>query len=252
MRPITKTLLAGGAALGVGLPLTLTLTAGAGPARTSPVDDAGDPVPLSLAEEAPVDAGSLLPDGVATTTGDLPAGPGTDSSTDSSSDGPDDGASGDAAPELVGDHLLRDVGQVAGLADDDGEPLVELVVTSIETAQTCPSRVDEQFDPVNGHFLVVEVTAAMAEAAGAEAENPDDVFLPVAADFFTVLGPDGTEQPGTLTEASWSCYTLEELVAPSLLPGETDSGYVVLDVAAASGTLVYDPSGTGTGWAWEY
>ncbi|MGC5629732.1 hypothetical protein ACPYO6_15975 [Georgenia sp. Z1344] len=251
MRSIIKPLLAGGAVLGVGLPLTFTLAADVDVARTTPVDAAGDPVPLSLAEEVPDDAGSLLPDGVATTTGTLPGTDTSGSSTDSSTDGPDPGPD-DAAPQLVGDHLLREVGQVAGLADDAGEPLVELVVTSIETAQTCPSRVDEQFDPVNGHFLVVEITAAMAEAAGADAENPEDVFLPLAADFFTVLGPDGAEQPGTLTDASWSCYTIDELVAPSLLPGETDSGYVVLDVASETGTLVYDPSGTGSGWAWEY
>ncbi|MGO1173498.1 MAG: hypothetical protein ACTMKU_04265, partial [Actinomycetaceae bacterium] len=114
------------------------------------------------------------------------------------------------------------------------------------------SRIEEQFEPVNGRFLVVEVTAAMAQAAGAEHANPEEVFVPLAADFFTVLGPDGAEQPGTLTEASWSCFTTDELVAPSLVPGETDSGYVVLDVAEEHGTLVYDPSGTGSGWAWEY
>ncbi|MGO1509488.1 MAG: hypothetical protein ACTHYM_05775 [Actinomycetaceae bacterium] len=244
MRSITRTLLVGGAALGIGLPAGFALTYDAGPARTTPVDDAGDPVPLSLAEDVPDAAGSLLPDGVATTTGDLPAAAG--SAPDSSTDG------ADAADGLVGDHLLRDVGEVAGLSDDAGEPLFEMVVSSIETTETCPSRIEEQFEPVNGRFLVVEVTAAMAQAAGAEHANPEEVFVPLAADFFTVLGPDGAEQPGTLTEASWSCFTTDELVAPSLVPGETDSGYVVLDVAEEHGTLVYDPSGTGSGWAWEY
>jgi hypothetical protein len=252
MRTTTASRVTAGAALVLALPLALVLAPAQALPRTTPTDADGEPVPLSIAQSVPDDAGSLLPDSLTTTTGHLPqaggsAGPSSDPDAESDTDG-----GTPAGPDMVGENVLRELGEVAGLADDAGNPMFEMVVQSIETTDSCPSRVDETFAPVNGRFLVVELTAAMADTAGGDRDDPENVFVPTAADFFRVLDADGTEQPGTLTEASWSCYTVDELISPSIVPGQTDSGYVVLDVSDEHGTLIYDPTGTDTGWAWEY
>lgn len=76
------------------------------------------------------------------------------------------------------------------------------------------------------------------------------LFMPLAADAFEIVGPDGSVTAHPLTDASWACFDSDVLAAPFVGPGETSSGLVVLDSPVGSGTLVYAPAGPG--WEWTF
>src|SRR5699024_2775307 len=84
MRTATAPRIAAGAALVLALPIAVVLAPAQAMPRTTPTDADGEPVPLSIADSVPDDAGSLLPENLTTTTGDLPA---TSATTDPSSGG---------------------------------------------------------------------------------------------------------------------------------------------------------------------
>lgn len=155
-----------------------------------------------------------------------------------------------AAEEPAGDrvvvsergNVVKAVGEPAGLTGPDGVPAFELTVTGIAVAGSCPGR-GVSVPPENGHFVVVDVLAAVAEGRGG--------FMPLGAETFGVVGPDGVTEAGTATTASWGCFEMSQLLPPFVGPGERGAGKVVLDTAHTSGTLVYRPL-VADWWEWEF
>lgn len=147
-------------------------------------------------------------------------------------------------------NVLKDLGEPAGLTLAGSErAFFEITVRAITVTTSCPGR-GVSVAPLNGYFVVVEIAASMPDDARAAAGSDADLFMPLAADAFRVVGPDGVERTDTLTEASWACFPDEELAPPFVGSGEAAAGKVVLDSAVDQGTLVYAPAGPG--WEWNF
>lgn len=167
-----------------------------------------------------------------------------------------DTAQVDAAGEQVetndlGD-VVKDPGEEAQLVDaDTGTVVFDIAVDQVRVLPDCPGRTDETITPENGHFVVFDVTAAMASSTSDLADNGDqDVFMPLLAEAFQVLDADG-EVAGGGTAASWLCFEPDELLQAFVGPGEDASGLVVLDSAVEHGAIRYAPDNQ-VGWTWEF
>jgi hypothetical protein len=177
----------------------------------------------------------------------------TTSSTDGFAVAPTAPAGTGAAPAEVSErgHVRKDLGEPGGLTDGaDGGVLFEISVDAARLSATCPGR-GVDVSPANGHFLVLDVTASLSPDAADGADPGQDVFMPLVAEAFDVVGPGGAVQETTVTDASWACFDDDELLPPFLEPGGTVSGKVVLDSASDSGVVVYAPGGE-AGWEWEF
>ncbi len=144
--------------------------------------------------------------------------------------------------------VRKRLGEPAGLAPEGSRSAsFQITLDSIEVLTGCPGR-GVTLAPENGYFVVIDLAASVdfdvVETTGA------DVFMPLVADSFGVLGPDGAPQAAP-TEASWGCYEDDQLAPPFVGAGESAAGKVVLDSAVPAGTLVYTPGGS-TGWEWSF
>jgi ABC-type Na+ efflux pump permease subunit len=148
-------------------------------------------------------------------------------------------------------NVLKDLGEPAGLTLADSErAFFVITIDAITVTTSCPGR-GVSVAPVNGYFVVLDVAASMPDDALAAAGSDADLFMPLVADAFHVVGLDGSERTDTLTEASWACFPDEELAPPFVGAGEIAAGKVVLDSAVDRGTLVYAPAGPGWEWAFS-
>ncbi len=143
-------------------------------------------------------------------------------------------------------NIRKDLGEPAGLTSGDGRVHFEIRVDDITVTSSCPGR-GVNVPPEHGSFVVVTLSARVADDVG---DVPTDVFMPLTADAFSLVGRDGAVTVPTLTDASWGCFEDESLAAPFVGVGESTSGLVVLDSPVTSGTLVYAPGGSG--WEWDF
>jgi hypothetical protein len=145
----------------------------------------------------------------------------------------------------------KDLGEPAGLTlAGSGDVHFEVVVRSITAQRSCAGR-GVAATPVHGTFLVVDLTASMPSDVMDVVGAGPEVLMPLGAEAFLVVGPDGAAHHATLTQASWSCLDESDLAAPFVGPGETVSGKVVLDSPVERGRLVYAPTGD-VGWSWGF
>lgn len=147
-------------------------------------------------------------------------------------------------------NILKGLGESAGLtlAGSD-RAYFEFAVESIAVVGSCPGR-GVQPVPRNGHFVVLDIRATMSGDVRDVVTGGSDTFMPLTADAFVLVGPDGPVSVETQTDASWACFGAEALADPFVGPGEATEGLVVLDSPITSGTLVYAPSGVG--WEWVF
>lgn len=141
---------------------------------------------------------------------------------------------------------MKEIGQPASLTNAAQQPIVEFVVSKIERKPKC----DAEFatDPENGKFLAVKMDIQTHKELGAE-EFIEDFYAD--ANSWTYISPEGTTFNGSLsTGASYSCMKESKTLPASIGPAQKVSGWVVLDVPKAEGTLVFDPYHSG-GWEWE-
>lgn len=148
-------------------------------------------------------------------------------------------------------HVVKDLGEPGGLTVAGADTAYfEIAVVDMAVVTSCPGR-GVALPPANGYFVVLDVTASMRADIGDVIDGGADLFMPLGADAFRVIAPDGTETGRTLTDASWACYQDADLAPPFVGAGELASGKVVLDSATDRGTLVYAPGG-GAGWEWAF
>lgn len=181
-------------------------------------------------------------------------------------DAPSAAPSSSAASPIAGSTLaVREGEQVrAPVGGESGHTLI-LTVRSVTVEQTCPGRGQPTQSPSFGVFVVLDLTATVEgdgdEGDGDEGDDggevqsatPGDpsVVVPLGAEAFRVVAPDGIVQEISSTEASWACYDAADLAPPFVAPGEVATGKVVLDSATEHGTVVYR-LGEGPGWAWSF
>lgn len=144
-------------------------------------------------------------------------------------------------------NMVKQVGQLAGTSIS-GDPSTigsRFVVTDIVLEPTCDSGWADE--PSNGHYLAlhfnVETTPELAQS-----DYPEVWF---SADDFQAYDLDGKRLNDPVGNA-WSCMSEASTLPQSIGPGQSASGFIVLDVADEHGAVVLLNGGGPTGWEWEY
>lgn len=227
---------AGDAVESAAAPLPATTPGGETPVTT----ETAAPAPgASASPDAPEPVGSRTPDPAATTP------------TTSPDPAPAPAASEVSEQLSVRGHLVKEIADPAVLsATGSAAPLFELTVLDVNVSRTCPGRGVSPV-PEHGHFVTVDLRADMAAQMTDQLPPGTDAFLPLVPEAFQIVGPDGTVQDTVVSGSAWACFDDGALAPPFVEPGESVTGKVVLDSRTASGSLVYDPDGTG-GWEWPF
>lgn len=144
-------------------------------------------------------------------------------------------------------NIVKQIGEVAAVAPDGeaGEPLVEFVVTDIETDAECSSEYAQE--PANGNYIVIsmEVTTSPKLA--------DEEFLTswgISEHEFQVFGEDGKRENDSVGNA-FMCLSDNERLPYDIGPGQTVEGKLALDSAHDTGVVAYVPALLQAGWEWE-
>lgn len=170
--------------------------------------------------------------------------------------GPSDGASGEAPTTTSGPG--RPTGTAPAAPAEVGDPVtttlaggetLTVTVDAVAVTTLCPGRANPSQAPDHGYFVVLDVTARLDPPGGDAPTEP--TVLPISAEEFSVLAPDGTPQEIASTDASWACYQDAELLQPFLVEGQTGTGKVVLDARTPHGRVVLRPPG-GESISWSF
>lgn len=160
---------------------------------------------------------------------------------------------GSGTEVVVGDtgNVEKLEGEAAGLTDDAGRhAYFSITVESVAVRSSCPARAASVGRPDRRYFLAVDVSASMSAEIPGVVDGGADVFMPVTADAFRVLDPDGVERGGA-SPAAWACFDEADLAAPFIGPGESTRGVVVLESDVSTGWIAYQPV-PGSGWQWAF
>lgn len=147
-------------------------------------------------------------------------------------------------------NIKKELGEPAGLTIEGSDTsYFEVVVEDVSVRTSCPGR-GVHTAPLRGYFVVVELSSTMNADVSQLPGGGSEVFMPLVAEAFQIIGPQGQEVPPGPTDASWACFENADLAAPFIGPGESTAGLLVLDSPFESGTLAYEPAGPG--WQWEF
>lgn len=144
-------------------------------------------------------------------------------------------------------NLVKQLGQLAGTSSSTGADTEtsRFAVTDIVVDQPCDSDYPESAQ--NGHFLGihlnVETTPELADDAFPTVSFSEYDWQAYDADGKRLNDPIGT---------AWSCLSTAQQLPVDIGPGQSVSGWIVLDVAATTGIVVLAPAGSAVGWEWSY
>lgn len=154
---------------------------------------------------------------------------------------------GGPAPNARG-NILAGFGEEGGITDEAGADVLTFAVDGITVDPACTSDYADYGTPVGpGHHLVaVQMHVATTPLVS------DDDFLSVSGYDFRFIGADGITVDSLDGISTYGCLEDSQTFTSDILgPGQQYAGTVLLDVPAAAGTLVFDPSWGQTG-GWEY
>lgn len=145
-------------------------------------------------------------------------------------------------------HLIKQVGELAGIRDEGGEYLATFTVNDIIVDVPCT---DELADPPqNGHFVALDVSVETSP----NMLNSDLIQqFSMSSLTFQAIDPDGvTSNAGTDSWATLFC--LDDSVQPpgNIGPGEKANGLMLLDVENPKGILIYEDFWTDNAWEYAY
>ncbi len=158
----------------------------------------------------------------------------------------EDSPYGDSVTSSRG-NLVKEIGQLAGITGQGGDPVVDFAVTDILVNFECTAEWAEA--PANGHYvgLKFEVTTTP--------ELTDEVMPEfwMSSHDFSVWDTDGKRVNDAVGNA-YSCLSDADAVPDSIGPDESVDGWIVLDVPHTSGAIGYSWVGLDGrgGWEWSY
>lgn len=87
-------------------------------------------------------------------------------------------------------HVMKDLGEDAGLVDDNDQEVFAFTITDVEILDSCPARVGtDELYPEHEVFLAVQVEARLStNVQDYFDDNTEDTFMPLVADAFSVTG----------------------------------------------------------------
>ncbi|MDN3495196.1 hypothetical protein QL996_04595 [Planococcus sp. APC 4015] len=143
-------------------------------------------------------------------------------------------------------NLVKDIGQLAGVSAAEGDlTLARFAVTDIVLDTECTSGFA---DPAaNGHYVGIHLNVETAPELAQE-EFPWVSFTQYDWQAYDTDGKRLNDPVGN----AWSCLDSGQQLPSQIGPGQSVSGWIVLDVAARNGFLVLAAGGSPTGWEWSY
>lgn len=148
--------------------------------------------------------------------------------------------------------VVKELGESGKLTvQGQKRPSFQITVNYVQVLKSCTLRgFGEEIKPVNGHFLLLDVSATL-DASAAKAVDAEVVLMPLDASVFGVSAGENKNVSYELASiASYSCDVPDALDI-AVGAGDTVQGQVMLDSPYDSGQVVYDPEKTG-GWTWSY
>ncbi len=143
-------------------------------------------------------------------------------------------------------NLVKQIGELAGTTSiPSGVVTSRFAVTDIVVDPECTSGFADA--PANGHFLGIHMNIETTPELADEAV-PFMLFGPYDWQAYDGEGKRLNDPMGH----AWSCFDSGQLLPAQIGPGQSVSGWVVLDVAATTGSVVMTMAGGATGWEWSY
>lgn len=144
-------------------------------------------------------------------------------------------------------NLVKEVGQLSGtgLTNDPDTIGARFVVTDIILDPACDgSYVDP---PANGHYIAIHLNVETTP----ELAQDDFPWVGFTDWDWQAFDADGKRLNDPIGNA-YTCMDSAQILPSQIGPGQSASGYIVLDVASPTGFLVLAPYGSPTGWEWSY
>jgi hypothetical protein len=148
-------------------------------------------------------------------------------------------------------NIVKALGEEGGITDQKpGEDPVPIVTFAIDSIAPVECTEPYGSPPENGQMVAVSMRISTAPEL-ATASNPYFSVSPVE---FSYIGPDNITVTNLATIATYGCLSQGEMLTPDqMMPGSQYVGKIVLDLPAATGTLVYRPSMIFEGgWEWSF
>ncbi len=92
------------------------------------------------------------------------------------------------------DNVQKQLGEEAGLIDEKTrKSYFTFEVATAQLLDSCPSRMGgPKLRPTRSHFLVLDVETELKEQVGEKTGgNPEELFMPLVTDAFSVIDADG-------------------------------------------------------------
>lgn len=143
-------------------------------------------------------------------------------------------------------NLVKELGQLAGTSSLTGDVVTSrFAVTDLVVDFACTSGFAEA--PANGRYLGIHVNVETTPEL-TESEFP---WISFTAYDWQAYDAEGKRLNDPVANA-WSCLDAGDQLPAQIGPGQSVSGWMVLDVAAPSGVVALTMLGNPTGWEWAY
>jgi hypothetical protein len=169
-------------------------------------------------------------------------------STSSSASSPTPPPTPVGPPKSARGNYIKALGEEGGLEDTATHtPIITFAVDSI-----APIKCTQSYSspPENGTLIAVQMRVSTSPALA----TSQVTYFSVNPNEFSFIGADGITVTNVATAATYSCIpSKEELTHDQMSPGSQYVGKIILDVPAATGTLVYRPASLAVGgWEWSF
>lgn len=142
-------------------------------------------------------------------------------------------------------NLIKKIGQLAGTTSSATNVVTSrFAVTDITMDVECTSGF--QRAPKNGHYLGIHLNVETTPEL-AQDPFPSLSFTPFDWQAYDADGKRLNDPQGN----AYSCMDQGQLLPSQIGPGQSVSGWIVLDVASPTGAVVLTMGGP-TGWEWSY
>lgn len=143
-------------------------------------------------------------------------------------------------------NLVKDIGQLAGTSSLVSDVVTSrFAVTDIVLDVECTSGFADA--PVNGHYLGIHLNVETTP----ELADDDFPWVSFTQWDWQAYDPEGKRLNDPVGNA-WSCLDSGQQLPSQIGPGQSVSGWIVLDVAATNGAVVLTMGGSPVGWEWAY
>lgn len=143
-------------------------------------------------------------------------------------------------------NLVKTIGQLAGTSSLTSDVVTSrFAVTDLVLDPTCDSGFAET--PANGHYLGIHLNVESTPEL-AEEEFPWVSFTLYDWQAYDADGKRLNDPVGN----AWTCLDSSQQLPAQIGPGQSVSGWIVLDVASPTGAVVLAMGGSPVGWEWVY